>query len=146
MNAKIFVDTNVLVYSRDASEPEKQQKAITWMKHLWTSRLGRLSYQVLQEFYATVTTKLKPGLDPQSAREDIESLCSWRPIQINRDVIKGAWFIQDRYKVSWWDSLIVSAARTGDCKYLLTEDLQNDQKFGDVRVVNPFDYSPTMLE
>jgi predicted nucleic acid-binding protein len=55
MPEAIFVDTNVLVYARDASEPEKQPSATTWMAHLWRSREGRLSIQVLHEFYVTVT-------------------------------------------------------------------------------------------
>ena len=59
MGAKVFVDTNILVYCRDASEPEKQQKAMAWMTRLWETGCGRLSFQVLQEFYVTVTQKLK---------------------------------------------------------------------------------------
>ena len=145
MSAKVFVDTNILVYSRDVSEPEKQQQAMDWMRHLWASRTGRLSFQVLQEFYATVTTRLQPGMDLQRARDDVESLFVWRPIPINGDVIKGAWLIQNRFKLSWWDSLIVSAAQIGGCLYLLTEDLQKNQEFGDVRVINPFFYSPEKL-
>src|SRR5206468_1853768 len=60
MAGDVFTDTNVLVYSRDTAEPEKQRKARAWMTHLWTTRQGRLSYQVLQEFYVTVTEKLEP--------------------------------------------------------------------------------------
>ena len=63
MSAKVFVDTNILVYCRDASEPEKQEQALAWMAGLWQTGRGRLSFQVLQEFYVTVTQKLKPGLD-----------------------------------------------------------------------------------
>jgi predicted nucleic acid-binding protein len=142
MSVKIFVDTNVLVYSRDASEPEKQPQAMLWMKQLWSSKTGRLSFQVLQEFYSTVTTILQPGMNPQNAREDIQSLFAWRPIPVNRDVIKGAWVIQDQFQISWWDSLIVSAAQIGDCDYLLTEDIQENQIFGTVRVLDPFLHSP----
>jgi predicted nucleic acid-binding protein len=69
MAAIIFVDTNVPAYSRDASEPEKQKKAMVWMDYLWRTRAGRLSFQVLQEFYVTVTAKLDPGLDRESARK-----------------------------------------------------------------------------
>lgn len=145
MNAKVFVDTNILVYKRDAGEPEKQHRAEAWMAHLWESRTGRLSVQVLQEFYSTVTTKLKPGLDPEDAREDIRALLAWRPVSVDANVIEGAWFIQDRYQLSWWDALIVSAAQIGDCRYLLTEDLQADQTFGHVRVINPFADSPESL-
>ena len=142
MSVKVFVDTNVLVYSRDASEPEKQHQAMAWMKHLWESRNGRLSFQVLQEFYSTVTTKLQPGMEPQNARDDVQSLFAWRPIPVSADVIKGAWFIQDRFKLSWWDALIVSAAQIDDCSHLLTEDLHENQVLGNVRVINPFLHSP----
>ena len=145
MNVKIFVDTNVLVYSRDASETEKQPQAMHWMKHLWASQTGRLSYQVLQEFYSIVTTKLQPGMEPRNAREDIQSLYTWRPIPVNIEVIKGAWFIQDRFHFSWWDSLIVSAAQMGGCNYLLTEDLQENHIVGDVKILNPFLHTPESL-
>jgi predicted nucleic acid-binding protein len=145
MSAKVFVDTNVLVYSRDASEPEKQQQSMAWMIHLWKKHTGRLSFQVIQEFYSTVTTKLQPGMDIQSARADVQSLFAWRPIPVNADVVQGAWLIQDRYKLSWWDSLIVSAAQIGDCGYILTEDLQENQSFSDVLVINPFLHSPESM-
>ena len=142
MADKVFVDTNVLVYARDASEPEKQHKASAWMAYLWTNRNGRLSFQVLQEFYVTVTQKLDPGLNKQDAREDIRSLQSWGPIIVNERVVEKAWVIQDRYQLSWWDSLIVGAAQAGNCKYVLTEDLNEDQRFGDLIVVNPFNTLP----
>jgi predicted nucleic acid-binding protein len=60
MSAKVFVDTNVLVYCRDASEPKKQAQNSAWMAALWKQRTGRLSFQVLQEYYVTVTSKLSP--------------------------------------------------------------------------------------
>lgn len=61
---QVFVDTNILVYSRDASEPAKQARALAWLEELWRSRRERLSWQVLQEFYVTVTLELDPGMDP----------------------------------------------------------------------------------
>jgi predicted nucleic acid-binding protein len=67
----VFVDTNVLVYARDASEPDKQPQALAWTEHLWRTRTARLSFQVLQEYYAATTRKLKPGLSPEQARADI---------------------------------------------------------------------------
>jgi len=145
MTAAVFVDTNILVYSRDASEPVKQEQAMAWMTHLWTTKTGRLSYQVLQEFYVTVTMKLEPGLDAERARNEILALLPWRPIPIDARVMEGAWRIQDRYGLSWWDTLIVSAAQVGNCAYLLTEDLQHDQLFDGVQVINPFRLSPDTL-
>ena len=141
-DSRVFVDTNVLVYCRDSSEPVKQKQALAWMTFLWDRKNGRISYQVLQEFYATVTGKLQPGLRVSTAREDINALLSWNPLPVDRQVIKGAWELQDRNKLSWWDALIVSAAQTAACHYLLTEDLQEAQNFGGVQVINPFQHAP----
>lgn len=145
MSVRFFVDTNLLVYSRDASEPEKQQQAMKWMTRLWHDRSGRVSYQVLQEFYITVVQKLDPGLPADSARMDVRSLMSWQPIPPSAAVMERAWAIQDRYGLPWWDSLIVSAAQTADCHYLLTEDLQENQLLEDLRIINPFKTEPEML-
>lgn len=142
MTGPIFVDTNVLVYSRDSSEPLKQNLAMAWMTDLWTTRRGRLSYQVLLEFYVTVTIKLDPGLRREAARRDVRSLLSWHPVATDERVVEGAWVIQDRYKLSWWDSLIVSAAQVADCPIILSENLQEDQNLGHVQVVNPFKRTP----
>ena len=146
MAAKVFVDTNVLVYSRDVSEPPKQAQAMVWMRHLWNTHTGRLSYQVLQEFYITVTEKLDPGLDRESARKDISSLLPWRPIALDIRVLDGAWHIQDRFGLSWWDALIVSAGQVSGCHYLLSEDLQVGQVFGNLQIINPFQTAPETLE
>lgn len=145
MSANFFVDTNLLVYTRDASEPEKQRKAMGWMTRLWQDNTGRLSYQVLKEFYITVTHKLTPGLPVDIARMDVRSLMSWRPLSTSTPVLERAWTVQDRYNLSWWDALIVSAAQTAGCRYLLTEDLQEQQALGDVLVINPFHSGPDMV-
>ena len=146
MTAKVFVDTNVLVYCRDASEAQKQELSMAWMAHLWRTRTGKLSYQILQEFYLTVTAKLQPGLDPENARKDVRSLLAWQPIVADEQVLENAWLVQDSYQISWWDALVVSAAQLDDCRYLLTEDLQEKQKFGSLRVINPFHVEPTSLK
>lgn len=145
MAARVFVDANVLVYGRDASESPKQALAMEWMAYLWSEKAGRLSFQVLAEFYVTVTTKLQPGLDLKRARDDVRALFAWRPIQIDARVVEGAWLIQDRYKFSWWDALIVSAAQVGGCRYLLSEDFQEHQSIGDLTVMNPFQNPPRSL-
>lgn len=145
MTANCFVDTNLLVYARDSSEPIKQRQALKWMAHLWSSRTGRLSFQVLQEFYITVTEKLRPGMAIQAARQEVRTLMVWKPLSIDNSIIERAWTIQDRVLISWWDALIVSAAQAADCRFLLTEDLQNSQKIGSVQIVNPFLAPPDSL-
>ncbi len=108
------------------------------MAQLWETGRGRLSFQVLQEFYVTVTQKLKPGLDVISAQTDVRTLLTWRPLSLNARVMEGAWFIQERYGLGWWDALIVAAAQVTGCNYLLTEDLQESQLLGHLEVINPF--------
>ncbi len=142
MNDDCFVDTNILVYFRDASEPEKQKKAEEWLFMLWETGRGRLSFQVLNEYYVTVTRKLVPGLEKRDARSDIRNLMVWKPIQIERNVMEAAWDIQDGYNFSWWDSLIIAAAQQAGCSYLLTEDMQHEQEIGGITVINPFILSP----
>jgi len=145
MTDRVFVDTNVLVYTRDASEPSKQKEAMVWMPHLWRQKTGRLSFQILSEFYVTVTHKLEPGLDPARAREDVQALLAWRLIPLDSPLMDGAWRIQDRYRLSWWDALVVSAAQASACRYLLTEDLQENQSVGDIKVINPFHHPPESI-
>jgi predicted nucleic acid-binding protein len=142
MSVKVFVDTNVLVYRRDASEPDKQRICHAWLTALWDRRAGALSFQVLQEYYITVTRKLSPGLDPHMARDDVRALLAWRPHRVTDQTLEIAWFVQDRYGLSWWDSLIVAAAQLGQCRYLLTEDLQSGQTIEGVKVLSPFDSDP----
>jgi len=145
MSAKVFVDTNVLVYCRDASEPEKQRQAEAWMAALWEARTGRLSFQVLQEFYVTVTAKLSPGLPKEAARRDVRALLAWQPLAVDARVLAGAWRLQDRQRLSWWDALIMAAAQTEGCRYLLSEDFQDGWELGDLTVVNPFRRQPADL-
>lgn len=90
----------------------------------------------------TVTRKLSPGLDPDAARQDVRALRSWRPLPMTGDLIDNAWKIQDRFGLSFWDALIVAAAGAAGCDRLLTEDLQDGQRFDGVLVVDPFAHEP----
>lgn len=138
----VFVDTNVLVYARDLAEPEKQRRAVEWMAALWDRAVGRLSWQVLNEYYVVTTTKLDPPRSAEEVRDDVLSLSAWRPVPVDRPVIERAWEVQDRFGLSWWDSLIVAAALGAACALLLTEDLQDGQDLLGTVVVDPFAHGP----
>jgi predicted nucleic acid-binding protein len=138
MTGKVFVDSNVLVYWRDAADPEKQNLALKWLEFLWENRAGCLSFQVLQEFYVTVTAKLSPGLSPELARLNVRQLLAWKPVGADGRLMEEAWRLQDRFRLPWWDALIVAAAQIADCRYLLSEDFQEGMEFGNVKVVAPF--------
>lgn len=145
MSASIFVDTNLLVYVRDGSEVEKQRRAAEWMAALWDSRRGRLSIQVLQEYYVTVTQKLHPSRSRDEAREDVLSLQAWDPVVLDQGVLEDGWAVQDRYGFSWWDALIVAAAARSGARWLLSEDFQDSQEVFGLTVVNPFGTDPESL-
>lgn len=138
MTAPVFVDTNVLVYARDSAEPEKQRVAARWMAELWASRRGRLSVQVLQEYYATATRKLDPPRERGLAQADVLVLFAWSPIQVDPALLERAWTVEERYGFSWWDAQIVAAALEARCRYLLTDDLQDGQTVDGLTVINPF--------
>lgn len=141
----IFVDTNVLVYARDGSEPDKQPRAHEWMASLWREREGRLSFQVLQEYYVTVTRKLSPGIDREEAQADVRDLLAWRPVGVDGPTLEAAWATERRFGLSFWDALIVASAQGAGCTSLLTEDLAHGRELDGVRVVNPFLQAPGPL-
>jgi predicted nucleic acid-binding protein len=138
MTDSVFVDTNVLIYFRDASESEKQPVAERWLKELWRNRTGRTSVQVLNEYYVAVTQKLKPGMPREAAREDVRALYAWDPVALSYPLIERAWAIEERHGLSWWDSLVVAAAQVSRSSVLLTEDLQDGLVIGGTEVINPF--------
>lgn len=142
MTGRVFVDTNVLVYARDESAGEKQQRAARWLELLWRRRDGRLSYQVLNQFYVTVTQKLSPGMEAGAAWADVQAFYAWKPRAIDRPVLELAFHLVMHLSLSWWDSLILAAARLEECSYLLSEDLQAGLEFDGTRVVDPFDVEP----
>jgi predicted nucleic acid-binding protein len=142
MTALAFVDTNVLVYARDRSEADKQRRAAEWMAALWDSRTGRVSYQVLQEYYVTATRKLDPPRCAEDVREDVWSLRAWKPQAVDYPTLETAWRVQDRYGLSWWDALVVASAVRVGARWLLTEDLQDGQDLLGVTVVDPFRHAP----
>ena len=138
MTGPVFVDTNVFVYLHDDSEPEKKQRADDWIEFLVRRRAGRLSFQVLQEFYAVLTRTVRETVPGATARAIVRDLMAWRPTPIDLSILERAWAIEQRYALSWWDSLIVAAAHSSQCKFVLTEDLQDGQVLGEVRVIDPF--------
>ncbi len=142
MTERVFVDTNVLVYARDASEGVKHRRAREWMAHLWKTEAGRTSVQVLNEFYVTVTRKLRPGLGVEEARREVRQFQAWRPVALDASLCEKAWEVQDRHRLSYWDSLVVAAAQASGCGRLLTEDFGAGRDLDGLTVVNPFAREP----
>jgi predicted nucleic acid-binding protein len=140
MTAPVFVDTNVFLYALDEADKDKQKVAREWRSALWASRLGRVSFQVLSELYVNAI-RLRPDAVDE-ARAEVRDLLAWNPVVADAALLERGWKLQDRYRLSYWDALIVGAAKTASCGYLLTEDLQAGQKLDGVEVVNPFQRRP----
>lgn len=90
MIGPVFVETSVLAYRHDDSVPAKQSRAEQWISFLARSRAGRLSYQVLQELYATLT-RPRLNFDPAEARRIVQLLSVWQPLPIEISILERAW-------------------------------------------------------
>jgi predicted nucleic acid-binding protein len=132
-----FVDSNLLLYYVDPVEHDKQARATEWLNHLWMGGTGRLSWQVLHEFYWNATKKMH--LKPADARGIVADLSLWRPVDTALGLIQQAWQWTDVAQLAYWDALIVAAAERSGARYLLSEDLQSGRCYGDVQVLNPFE-------
>ena len=138
MTALVFVDTNILLYAVDTRDRLKHDSARDWMTQLWRTRSGRTSVQVLNEFFVNATRRLEPGLTAEQAWQQIVALRSWAPQPMDTQTLELGFNLHTRYKLSWWDSLIVAAANLQGCSLLLTEDLQPQAVYAGVTVCSPF--------
>ena len=138
MTALVFVDSNVLLYAVDSRDPGKQARAAQWMERLWRTQAGRTSTQVLSEFFVNATRRLEPGLTDDEAWQQVSALRAWDPQPVDLATLEFGREIMTRYRLSWWDSLIVAAAQLQGCSTLLTEDLHAGANYAGVAVQSPF--------
>lgn len=135
---RIFLDTNILVYANDRTEGEKQPVAIELVTGGIRNDNAVISTQVLSEFWVTVTQKIQIPLSPNIALEEIRNFRSMHVVGVDYDTVMLAIRNQRRFQLSYWDALILAAARVGACSKILSEDLNNGQVYDDLMVVNPF--------
>jgi predicted nucleic acid-binding protein len=136
MNGLAFFDTNVLVYADDASSPEKQNRAIALLAEHLRRGTAVVSLQVLQEYFVAATRKL--GVAPEMAQRKVEILARARVVRFEPGDVIAAIELHRLTRISFWDALIVHAARSAGVQALYSEDLQPGAVLGGVRVVNPF--------
>jgi len=139
MSGRFFLDTNLLVYAIDAADPGKQAIAQKWVAKAHETGDGFVSYQVVQEWFNVVLRKAAVPLSADDAASIYHQLIEplWR-IQSSRELLDTALDLHRRDSISWWDSLIVSAAIQGGCDSIVSEDLQHERKIHSVRIFNPF--------
>ena len=136
--AKIFLDTNVIIYAYDISAGLKREKAQKILLDLWESGLGLLSTQVLQEFFVSVTRKIPQPLGLKTAKQIVNDLLSWDIVINDGDSILEAIELHSNHKYSFWDSLIIQAAIKGGASLLFSEDLSGGQNIKGITIKNPF--------
>lgn len=139
MNDRFFLDTNIFVYSFDPNSPAKRSKAEQLVRRALSSHKGVVSFQVVQEFFNLALRNFAQPFNRHEAEQFL--VTTFRPllsIQSSCALYSAAMRIHSDAGLSWYDSVIVSAAMEGECRFLYTEDLQHGQRFENLEVVNPF--------
>ena len=137
-DARVFVDTNILVYAYDSSARDKHEIAKKEIAGLWNSGQGLISTQVLQELYVTITKKVLRPVESDLARMIIQDFLQWKVVINDGQSILEAIDIQNKHKFDFWDAMVVQAAIKGEAAVLLSEDFESGRTIDGIRFRNPF--------
>jgi predicted nucleic acid-binding protein len=131
-----FIDSKILIYAEANDAPDKQRQALALLRSLKVSGTGVISTQVLQEYCNVALRKL--GLRSDHIRLQLRAHEQFEVVQITREIIHGALDLQQTRSLSFYDALIVQAAKISGCKQLYSENLNADEVINGVKIVNPF--------
>ena len=137
--SKIFLDTNVLVYTLDQHDPVKQQACRAILRQLQGRDRAVISTQVMQEFFVVATRKL--GIDPLQAKSILKSLENLEVVAVSPTLVYEAIDCSLLNQISFWDALVVVSAESARCALILSEDLNDGQVIKGVEVRNPFSWN-----
>ncbi len=141
-----MLDTPVLLHCFDDREPDKRDRARQWVSACWTRRCGRISVQVLSEFYTHARQQFVDAISAGDARAEVRRYQHWKPWQTDHATMETAWAIESRFGLNYWDALVVAAAQHQGCRYLLSDDLPHGQQIDGVQIINPFLADPAVLD
>ena len=142
-SAIVFVDTGVLLAADDAFDPARQAQARAWLQALWLRRAGRVSTQVLNDYYVTTTQMF--AMPAGDARAKLRRLQLWQPWQIDHQTVETAWGVEARFGLRYWDALIVAAAAQSGANHVLSTSLTHQQHIDGVTILDPFRATPSEL-
>ena len=142
-SAIVFVDTAVLLAADDAFDPDRQAQARAWLQALWLRRAGRVSTQVLNDYYVTTTQKF--SMPAGDARAKLRRFQLWQPWQIDHQTVETAWGVEARFGLRYWDALIVAAAAQSGANHVLSTVLTHQQHIDGVTILDPFQTTPQSL-
>lgn len=138
MSDNVFFDTNVLVYGFDLLDFHKHDIASRLIIESFEQGTGVLSTQVLKEFYVTVTQKISHTMPAEKAEQVVRDFALWPVVETTVPLILRGIHIQLKNRLSFWDAMIIAAAKNADCSLLYTEDLGHDTVIEGIRIRNPF--------
>jgi len=138
MSGKAFVDTNILIYAHDRLAGKKYARAEELLNQLWRENRAVLSTQVLQEFCVNARRKAAKPIDLDELRETIRDFLAWEIVVNSAESVLRALEIEVRYRISFWDAMIVQSAESAGCEVLYSEDLSHGQEYSGVLVIDPF--------
>lgn len=137
MTSTFFLDTNVLIYSRDPGAKQKQQRSQIWLNALIETKPPVINLQVINEFCHVALRKL-PHLDVATLKADAEGLRIWGDTPIDYETLTDAWQIRQAAGYQWFDCVLLAAAQNLGCSHFLSEDMQHGHVVNDITIVNPF--------
>ncbi len=139
MNARFFLDTNIFVYSLEGGASAKARRSIQLIRQAIATRNGIVSFQVVQEFFNVALRRFVPPMTLAEAEQYLATV--FRPlvaVHSSHALYAAALDLRNRYRLSWYNALIVAGAIEGGCAVLYSEDLQHGQKVGALQIENPF--------
>lgn len=139
MNGKYFLDTNIFVYAFDSANPKKQKRANELIKNALENNSGCISFQVIQEFMNVATRKFEIPLSIPDCKKYLNAVLSHLcEVFVSIELYTRTLDVMERWRFSFYDSLIVASALQADCTILYSEDMQHLQKIEDLVINNPF--------
>ncbi len=137
MTARLFIDTNILIYALDPAEPAKRAASADLLRRTIANHTLVLSPQNLNECYR-VLSRRRRLVDEAAARTYLTYLMPWCIAPLDAQTTLKAWAVQDEAGLAWWDALLVASALMAGCRLFVSEDMQDGRVISGMRIANPF--------
>jgi predicted nucleic acid-binding protein len=137
MTARLFIDTNILIYALDPAQPAKRATSADLLRRTIANHTLALSPQNLNECYRVLSQR-RQLVDEAAARSYLTHLMPWCIAPLDARTTLRAWAVQDEAGLAWWDALLVASALMAGCKLFVSEDMQDGRMISGMRIANPF--------
>lgn len=141
MTGKVFVDTNVLIYTRDAKAEEKRRTAFAWLDRLEASSRLLINLQVINELTRWLLRN-DPHRSPQVIRREVDAMRTYGDAPLSTPECDIAWDVRETLGYQWFDCLLLASAANAGCSHFLSEDMGHETRYGSLTIINPFRVDP----